>query len=125
MRQHFVLADEGGSSDLRHHKSGVEARTRREKRWQPFAQRWINQAFESAFADAGQRAESNREKVQREGDWLAVKVSPGNDIGLCVFRFRTSDEDQWVIDSGICFDFKNFAAMGQRVADCTMHLRHA
>ena len=34
MRQHFVLADQRGRGDLRHHESGVQSRARRKKRRQ-------------------------------------------------------------------------------------------
>ena len=38
---------------------------------------------------------------------------------------ESSDEDQRIIDGGVRFDLKNFAAMGQRVAHCAVHLRNA
>src|ERR1019366_2239383 len=94
MRQHFVFTHQRGGGDLRHHEAGVHSRTRREKWRQAFAERGVYHALQPSLADAGQRAQSNGEKVEREGERLAVKIAARKNVALTIHRLRILHEHE-------------------------------
>src|SRR5207237_9699193 len=55
---------------------------------------------------------------------LAMKVAAGENVAFCVCAFPVFDEDERVIHGGVRFDFENFAAMAQRIAHGSVHLRN-
>src|SRR6266498_2256001 len=134
MRQYFVLADQGGGGDLRHHKSGVETGTRREEWRQPFVEGRIDQALDAALGDSGESAESDGEEVEGEGDGLAVEVASGEDGGFWRVLTCTGEgarasmargkKYQRVIHRGVCFDFEDLTTMGESIANRAVHLRN-
>src|ERR1700733_2186658 len=125
MRQHFVFTDERSGGHLRHHESGIEACAGREKWRQTLAERGIHEAFQTALADAGECAQRDREKVEREGDGLAVKISAREHIAFAIDRFGIFHEDEGIVDGGVDLALKYCAAMSERVADSTVYLRYA
>src|SRR5437667_11474792 len=136
MRQHFILADQRGGGDLRHHKSRIEAGASGEKRRQAFIQCWIDEALKPPLGNSGERAEGDTEEVEHECDRLAMKISTGEDVAvfsggasLCLSgrgaRSHTSRKHQRIIHCGIDFYFHHLAAMGKCVAHSTMDLRNA
>ena len=125
MRQHFVFADQRGGRDLRHHESGVQAGAWRQKRRQTFIQRRIHQSLEPPLADAGQRAQRDRQEVQRKGQRFAVEVSAGDDVALQSVRFESVMKTSGLSTAELIFGLEDLAAVRQGVAHGAMHLRHA
>src|SRR5712691_7447917 len=82
MRQHFILADQGGGGDLRHHEAGVEPGASGEKRRQAFIQRWIDEALNPPLGNSGERAERDAKEVEHERDRLAMKISAREDVAV-------------------------------------------
>ena len=82
MRQHFVFADQRCGGDLRHHESGIQPRAGSQKWRQTFVQSRVYQALQPALGDARQRAEGDAQKIQNEGQRLAMKISAGDDVGF-------------------------------------------
>src|SRR2546428_4999428 len=82
MRQHFILADQRGGGDLRHHKSRIEAGASGEKRRQAFIQCWIDEALKPPLGNSRERAEGDTEEVEHECDRLAMKISTGEGVAL-------------------------------------------
>ena len=78
MRQHFVLADQRGRRDLRHHETGIQSCAVRQERRQSFAERGIHQTLDPAFADSRERAERDGQKIQSKRERFAVKISAGD-----------------------------------------------
>src|SRR2546422_5515216 len=75
MRQHFILADQRGGGDLRHHKSRIEAGASGEKRRQAFIQRWIDEALKPPLGNSRERAERDAKEIEHERYGLAVEIS--------------------------------------------------
>jgi hypothetical protein len=90
---------------------------------QSLTQSRIYEPFDAAFADACQRTQRNRQKIERKGQWLTMKVAAGDHIAFCVPRIGY--EDERIIDGGVRFCFKYFTAMGKRVPHCTVYLWNA
>src|SRR5437667_10955861 len=82
MRQHFILADQRGGSELRYHKSRIESGASGEKRRQGFIQCWIDEALKPPLGNSGERAEGDTEEVEHECDRLAMKISTGEDVAV-------------------------------------------
>src|SRR5207248_6845616 len=126
MRQHFILADQRGGGDLRHHNSRIEAGASGEKRRQAFIQRWIDEALKPPLGNSRERAERDAKEIEHERYGLAVEISAREDLAvgcsrasLCLSgrgaRSHTSRKHQRIIHCGIDFYFHHLAAMGKCV----------
>src|SRR4029077_1621902 len=128
MSEDFVFADQRSGGDLRHHESGVEAGAIGEERRQAFIERWIDQSFNAALRDAGERAEHDGEVVEGESERLTVEVAPGEDVAVRLLAHdlaRRADflwlrEDQRIVDGGVHLNLKGVAAEGKGVAHGAM-----
>ena len=82
MGQDFIFADQRRRRDLRHHETGIQACASGEKWRQALTQRGIYQALDSPLADACQRAQCDRQKIQGKRQRLAVEISAGDHVAL-------------------------------------------
>src|SRR5439155_17137483 len=82
VRQHYILADQRGGGDLRHHKSRIEAGASGEKRRQAFIQCWIDEALKPPLGNSRERAEGDTEEVEHECDRLAMEISAREDLAV-------------------------------------------
>src|SRR5438128_140012 len=82
MRQHFILAHQRGSGDLRQHKSRIEAGAGGEKRRQTFIQRWIDEALKPPLGNSRERAERDAKEIEHERYGLAVEISAREDLAV-------------------------------------------
>src|SRR5947207_6848706 len=135
MRQHFILAHQRGSGDLRQHKSRIEAGAGGEKRRQTFIQRWIDEALKPPLGNSRERAERDAKEIEHERYGLAVEISAREDLAvecsrasLCLSgrgaRSHTSSKYQRFIHCGINFNIHHLSVMGKVIAASTIVLRH-
>src|SRR5579884_1243555 len=82
MGKHFVFADQRGSSDLRHHETRVQTRFVREKWRQAFVEGGIHEPFDPSFRNSSKSAQRNSQEIEREGDWLAMKIAAREHVGV-------------------------------------------
>src|SRR2546427_13058895 len=82
MRQHFILADQRGGGDLRHHKSRIEAGASGEKRRQAFIQGWIDEALKPPLGNSRERAERDAKEIEDERYGLAVVIFAREDLAV-------------------------------------------
>src|SRR5690349_23889695 len=79
MCERLVLAREGGRGYLRQHETGIHAAMLDEKRRQP-GKRRIDEQRHSPLRERADLGDGNRQRIGRERNWLAVKVTPGEDL---------------------------------------------
>src|SRR5208337_1264663 len=92
-----------------------------------------DEALEPPLRDARQGAEGDGEKIEGEGQGLAVKIPARNNIaqyGIADHRRRRSDllfprEDERIVDGGVHLDLEDLATVRQSVSHRAMHLGNA
>jgi hypothetical protein len=100
------FGDEGGGGDLEHHEPGFEAGVPGEEGGEAFVERGIDEAVDTAFADAGEGAEGEGGVVEGEGEGLTVEVAAGEGVVV---------EDEGVIGGGVQFDVDDAADFGEGI----------
>ena len=85
--------------------------------WRQFlVERGIHQAVDAPLGNAGERDQRDGQKIQLEGQRLAVEIAAREDL---------LPEHQRVVGGGVQLDGEDAARLGQGVPHRSVHLRRA